>query len=73
MIKDDMLIGEVFVSIFSQSRVLEAYADYINNFDEVECPISLSVFLPVYFSLSLCLSLPSSLSLSVSPSLSLSL
>jgi len=32
--QDDMLIGEVFVSIFSESRVLEAYADYINNFDE---------------------------------------
>ena len=46
MIKDDMLIGEVFVSIFSQSRVLEAYADYINNFDEVEYSISLSVSLP---------------------------
>ena len=28
------MIGEVFVSSFSQPRVLEAYADFINNFNE---------------------------------------
>ena len=30
-------IGDVFVSCFSKSKVLEVYSDFINNFSEVLC------------------------------------